>query len=70
MTAAELRSKSVEELKNELSNLIEALFNLKFRAMLGQLEDTSLFKKIKKDVARIRTILRARELEIENSPQV
>ncbi len=70
MTAAELRSKSVEELKNELSNLIEALFNLKFRAMLGQLEDTSQFKKIKKDVARIRTILRARELEIENSPQV
>jgi large subunit ribosomal protein L29 len=70
MTAAELRSKSVEELKNELSNLIEALFNLKFRAMLGQLEDTSQFKKIKKDVARIRTILRARELEIDNSPQI
>jgi large subunit ribosomal protein L29 len=68
MTAAELRSKSAEELKNELSNLKEALFNLKFRAMLGQLEDTSQFKKVKIDIARIHTILRARELEIENSP--
>ena len=68
MTAAELRSKSAEELKNELSNLKEALFNIKFRAMLGQLEDTSQFKKSKKDIARIHTILRARELEIDNSP--
>ena len=67
MTTVELRSKSVEELNNELSNLKEALFNLKFRAMLGQLEDTSQFKKVKVDIARIHTILRARELEIDNS---
>lgn len=67
MTTAELRSKSAEELKNELSNLKESLFNLKFQATLGQLEDTSQFKKFKRDIARIHTILRARELEVDNS---
>ncbi|MDE0184843.1 MAG: 50S ribosomal protein L29 [Candidatus Poribacteria bacterium] len=68
MTTVELRSKSVEELKNELGNLKEALFNLKFRAMLGQLEDTSQFKKVKVDIARIHTILGERDLEIHKEP--
>jgi large subunit ribosomal protein L29 len=68
MTATELRGKSTEELKTELSDLKEALFNLKFRGILGQLEDTSQFKKMRKDVARVSTIIRERELEIGNSP--
>ena len=68
MTASELHGKSTEELKNELNDLKEALFNLKFRGILGQLEDTSQFKKTRKDIARIHTILRERELGIENSP--
>jgi large subunit ribosomal protein L29 len=68
MTANELRSKSSEELETELQGFKDTAFNIKFRRILGQLEDTSQLKKIKKDIARIRTILRLRELGIEESP--
>ena len=67
MTAQEFRSQSVEDLTNELSNLKESLFNQRFRNILGQLEDTSQLKKVRQDIARIKTILRARERGIENS---
>ena len=68
MTANELRSKSSEELENELRDFKDTAFNIKFRRILGQLEDTSQLKKVKKDIARIHTILRLRELGIEESP--
>ena len=68
MTANELRSKSSEELENDLRDFKDTAFNIKFRRVLGQLEDTSQLKKVKKDIARIHTILRLRELEIEESP--
>ncbi len=68
MTAKELRIQSVEDLTNELSNLQESLFNQRFRNILGQLEDTSQLKKIRRDIARINTILRARERGIESAP--
>ena len=68
MTANELRSKSSEELENDLQDLKDTAFNVKFRRILGQLEDTSQLQKVKKDSARIHTILRLRELGIEESP--
>ena len=68
MTANELRSKSSEELKSDLQDFKDTAFNIKFRRILGQLEDTSQLKKVKKDIARIHTILRLRELGIEESP--
>ncbi len=68
MTAKELRIQSVEDLTNELSNLQESLFNQRFRNILGQLEDTSQLNKIRRDIARIKTILRARELGVESTP--
>ena len=68
MTAKELRIQSVEDLTNELSNLQESLFNQRFRNILGQLEDTSQLKQIRRDIARIKTILRAREQGIESAP--
>ena len=68
MTANELRNKSSEELENELRDFKDTAFNIKFRRILGQLEDTSQLKKVKKDIARIHTILRLRELGIEESP--
>ena len=68
MTANELRSKSSEELENDLQNFKDTAFNIKFRRILGQLEDTSQSKKVKKDIARIHTILRLRELGTEDSP--
>ena len=68
MTANELRSKSSEELESDLQNFKDTAFNLKFRRILGQLEDTSQLKKVKKDIARVHTILRLRELGTEDSP--
>jgi large subunit ribosomal protein L29 len=66
MVANELRSKSSEELEGELHHLKETIFNIKFRRTLGQLEDTSQLRKMKKDIARIRTIFRLRELGVEH----
>ena len=65
MKAHELRENSTEELKNELENLKENLFNQRSRSILGQLEDTTLIGKIRKDIARVKTILRARESETD-----
>lgn len=66
MKAHEVRTMSNEELENELENLKENLFNQKARGILGQLEDTTLLGKIRRDIARIKTIQRARELETQN----
>ena len=65
MKAHELKIMSTEELENELESLKENLFNQRARCILGQLEDTSLPAKIRKDIARVKTVLRTRELETE-----
>ena len=64
MTAIELRTHPEDELQQMLSDLKDELFGLKFQQILGQLEDTTVLKKTRKDIARIKTILRAGELEI------
>lgn len=66
MKAHEVRTMSNEELENELETLKENLFNQKARGILGQLEDTTLLGKIRRDIARIKTIQRARELETQD----
>ena len=66
MNAHEVRSMSTEELENELENLKENLFNQKARGILGQLEDTTLLGKLRKDIARVNTELRYREIENQN----
>ena len=66
MKAHEVRTMSNEELENELESLKENLFNQKARGILGQLEDTTLLGKIRRDIARIKTIQRARELETQD----
>ena len=65
MNTAELRAKPAEELENDLQDLQESLFSLKFRNVLSQLGDTSQLKKVRRDVARTKTILRERSLGIE-----
>jgi len=55
--AAELRAKSATELKDELVELRKEEFGLRMKRGTGTLSDTSRFKKIRKDVARIKTIL-------------
>ena len=62
MKASEIRAKSSEELEAEIQNQKENLFNLKFRNRLAQIEDNSQIKKIRRSIARMRTIIRERNL--------
>ncbi|MDE0428050.1 MAG: 50S ribosomal protein L29 [Candidatus Poribacteria bacterium] len=60
MKADELRGKTTEELEGELQSLKETLFNQRFRSILGQQEDTTRIGKIRKDIARVKTVLQGR----------
>ena len=62
MKSSEIRTKSSEELEAEIQNQKENLFNLKFRNRLAQIEDNSQIKKIRRSIARMRTIIRERDL--------
>lgn len=62
MKASELRKLSTEELKEKVIELKKKLFNLRFQNKIGSLTNTSEIKQTKKDIARILTILREREL--------
>ena len=57
MKAADIRAKSQEELRQELENLKKEQLNLRFQAASGQLENTARVREIRRDVARIITIL-------------
>jgi len=57
MKAADLRAKSQDELRAELTALKKEQFNLRFQAASGQLENTARVRDIRRDVARINTIL-------------
>jgi large subunit ribosomal protein L29 len=64
-TTTELRQLGDEELVGKLSEAKEELFNLRFQAATGQLENNSRLKTVRKDIARIYTLMRERELGIE-----
>jgi large subunit ribosomal protein L29 len=57
MKATELNSKSVEELNEELLNLLREQFNLRMQHSTGQLEKTDQLRKVRRDIARVKTIL-------------
>ena len=57
MKASELKVKSVEELNAELLGLLREQFNLRMQAATGQLAQTHLLKQVRRDIARVKTIL-------------
>ena len=61
--AAELRELQDAELNTKLSETRQELFNLRFRNATGQLDNTSRLRELRKDVARIETLIRQRELQ-------
>ena len=65
MNAGELREIGSAELDAKLKDLIQSLFNLRFQHQTGQLENPKRLQQIKLEIARIKTIQRARELNIE-----
>ncbi len=62
MKAAEIRELSADDLQSKLKEARAELFNLRFQMATGQLENTARVKQVKKDIARIQTEMRAREL--------
>ncbi len=57
MNAAELREKTPDQLREELAGLKKEAFNLRFQAATGQLENTARMKTVRRDAARVKTIL-------------
>ena len=62
MKAAEIRELSAEDLHVKLKEAKAELFNLRFQMATSQLDNTARVKQVKKDIARIMTEMRAREL--------
>ena len=68
LTAAELRGLSGKELNAQVLALQEELFNLRFQSATGQLQSTARLREVRKDIARIYTVLQERNLGIIQDP--
>ena len=62
MKAVELRTKSIDELKTELLALLREQFNLRIQRRSGQAPRSNMFKKVRLDIARVKTILKEKGL--------
>ena len=62
MIAVEIRALSADDLQSKLKEARAELFNLRFQMATGQLDNTARVKEVKKDIARIQTEMRAREM--------
>ncbi len=62
MKASEIRELTPEDMQQKVGELKQELFNLRFQHGVGQLENTSRIKQTRKDIARLKTILREIEL--------
>ena len=67
-TAHELDSMTSTDLETQLREAKEELFNLRFQAATGQLESHGRLRTVKRDIARIYTVVRERELGIRQDP--
>lgn len=57
MNATELRDKTPDQLREDLANLKKESFNLRFQQATGQMENTARMRQVKRDVARVKTVL-------------
>ena len=62
MKASDVRAKSLDELRAELESLKKEQFNLRFQKATGQLENTARVRQIRRDIARIQTIMREKRV--------
>ena len=63
MKVNEIRNLSTAELAEKVAGLKEELFNLRFQLATGQLENPIKMRDVKKDIARIKTVIREKELQ-------
>ncbi|MDV7271100.1 50S ribosomal protein L29 [Thioclava sp. A2] len=66
MKAQELQAKTPDELRDQLVALKKEAFNLRFQQATGQLENTARMRAVRRDVARIKTVLNAKAAEAAN----
>ena len=66
MKASDLKELTVEELQTKLTELKEELFNLRFQLAVNQLENSNRLGAVKKDIARVSTVIRQRQLAGED----
>ena len=64
MKAEELRGKTPDELKTQLIDLKKEAFNLRFQRASGQLENTARVRQVRREIARIKTILGERQRRV------
>ena len=67
MKASKIRQLTAEELNTKLNDLKAELFNLRFQLAINQLENPMRISAVKKDIARVKTVIRANELSKENA---
>lgn len=63
MKAQDVHNMTNEELAQKLESLKEELFNLRFRHATNQLENPNVLHSVKKDIARVKTVIREREIK-------
>ena len=63
MKPAELRNRSADELREELNSLLKAQFSLRMQHATQQLNNTSQLGKVRRDIARVRTLLREKAVQ-------
>lgn len=69
MEAQELRNKNEGELKAELGELLQEQFNLRMQKGMGQLSAMHQIRRVRRDIARVRTILREKEIAAQDTTQ-
>ncbi len=67
MKASEIRELTTEELQAKLKALKEELFNLRFQLAINQLDNPMRISAVKKDIARVLTVMREQELSSKNA---
>ena len=67
LDANELRDKTPDQLRDELANLKKEAFNLRFQQATNQLENTARMRTVRRDVARVKTILNQKAAEAAQS---
>ena len=67
MNAKEIRHNTLPELNDQLTKLKEELFNLRFQLAINQLDNPMRIAAVKKDIARVKTIIRENELKNDST---
>ncbi|GAB3795767.1 50S ribosomal protein L29 [Virgibacillus kimchii] len=66
MKANEIKELTTTEIEQKIKSLKEELFNLRFQLATGQLENTARIREVRKSIARMKTVVRERELGVSN----